>query len=252
VRPYWSNEITIGCWLKSVAGIGAQGRLVRSNRYLRTALDHMTVDSRHCLSRVREPPFYRSQNQIHAPRATTARCEDNKETDHEDDRFCSSRPDGPDWRRCCSGERGLGHAEVLGEPSERGRRWLGTCVPQKPPAHSTRLPGAFSFGVRYIRSTGNVGNPVSRPSPLWAVSEAPLRPHFEHRARACTLSGAWLIVASERNKGGQFPSRQEAIDYARRESGAGNFVIIHYPAGLEWQEGHPHIRLMRQAGTLVA
>ena len=31
------NEITIGCWSISVAGTTLQGRLVRSNRYLRTA-----------------------------------------------------------------------------------------------------------------------------------------------------------------------------------------------------------------------
>jgi hypothetical protein len=29
---------------------------------------HATVDSHHCLSRVREPPFCRSQKPIHAPR----------------------------------------------------------------------------------------------------------------------------------------------------------------------------------------
>jgi hypothetical protein len=40
----------------------------------------------------------------------------------------------------------------------------------------------------YIRSTGNGAKPVSRPSQLGAVSEAPFRPHLEHLAQRRSTS----------------------------------------------------------------
>jgi hypothetical protein len=112
---------------------------------------HASVDARHCFSRVREPPFFLSRIPIHAPRATTARCEDNKETDHEDDRFCSSRPDGSDGL-CCFRER-LGRAEVLGEPSERGRRRLEQLHTANAPG-PTRRGGFALFGDAPILRQG--------------------------------------------------------------------------------------------------
>jgi hypothetical protein len=148
------------------------------------------------VTRVRSPLLPVAEPDTCTARATTARCEDNKETDHEDHPFSSYRFVGP-WQRCGAGERGLGHEEVLGGPGGKpGRRRLGTCIPSKPPAaHAVRglfcLHGAPRRPQNWPKACRRCRCKSGRPNADDLVKR---RPPFQQSADHCheQLRVGWL------------------------------------------------------------